>query len=274
MLTASIDTSGLQFVLGGLQNALIGTGGDVSTIIKDESKLLALEIAKHVGPKSKQQKTKSIPKEVGRVFMPKPAINWGAKKQGDGSMIWLDAGPEFLTGIRRERYDIQINSIKSMYQAYLKAPNQTLGKKYSLIGMCGKQHVQEINRIMVKRGVFKEFVAFMIGHIGRMKASFFMTAKKIEPSLVAPQWIEKHITGGKNPKNITDLSGLENLESPSVTFGSNAIGIGKFEGVIQSSVKIREYKVAARLRLVLSGYSKDVAAGIRPRKHAKESHES
>jgi hypothetical protein len=201
-----------------------------------------------------------------------PSKPWPAEKSGEGTMHWLNAGPDFLTGIQSQRYLPQIDNLEAMFHTFLKVPGQNLGKKYATVGMRGKQKVQEINRLMVKRAVFKKFVTFVSNHVGRLKASFVATAKKLQPSTTAPQWIGRHITNGATPKSITDLTGLENIQHPSVTFGSRSPGVTKFQGVVQKAVATRKAKVAARLRLVLAGYAKDNSERRPIRRHAKEAH--
>ncbi len=264
----SIDTSGLEFMMNGLKNALIGTGGDISTLVQDESRLLALECAKRVGPRNREKKAATIPGEIGRVFMPMPAKGFGKAKRGDGNMVWLNSGPQFLTGIRRERYNPNVQSIRDMYRAYMKVPGLSLGKKYVRIGSHGKQAVNEINRIMVKRGLFNEFAAFVKGLLGIMKASWWVTAKKIDPSLVGPQWIERHVA--KNKRAISDMSGLANTDMPTAVFGSSAPGIEKFADEIKFAVKVREKKMEAKLGLILEGYSEDARHGVAIHRHAKK----
>jgi len=266
-----IDTRGLTSLINGLSNALISQGGDCSQVVKDETRLLAAECGKISGPRNRQKKFNSIPKEIGRVFAPLPAKPWGIKKRGHGDMLWLNSGEHFLTGVRRSRVLSESPSMETMFRAFIMADGK-MGKKYSVIGERGKQNVQEINRIMVKRSSFSQFTRFVQSHMGRMKATWFATAKKIEPSTEVPKWIARHIDG--NPKAITDLTGLQNSESPSTVFGSKAIGIGKFRDEINAAVKSRETKVAAKIKLILSGYSKDVAHGIKIRRHGKDAHES
>lgn len=266
----SIDISGLQFLIGGLQNALIGDGADVSNITRDEARLLAIEIAGRVGPRDRAKKVRSIPGEIKTVFVPAPADKKYSSAFGRGDkMVWLNAGPDFLTGIDNENYRPDMNDIVWMERTFVKLKGK-MGNKYKVVGEHGKQHVQKINRIMVKRGVFAKFVLFMISHLGRMKASWYATAKKLDPALVAPGWIARHIPN--NPKAVTQLEGLSNHESPSVTFGSSALGIATQTKNVGAAVRIRKAKVAARLNLVLSGYAQDVKRGMKPRRHAKDYH--
>lgn len=268
VVAQSVDVRDLEFMMNGLRNALIGTGGDISTILKDESRLLAIECAKVSGPRNRQKKSANIPREIGRVFMPMPADGFGKIKIGSGNMVWLNSGPNFLTGIRRERYNPNVQSIQDMYRAYMKAPGLSLGKKYTRIGSHGQQAVSEINRIMVSKRLFNEFASYIKNLLGIMKASWWVTVKKIEPSLVAPQWVERHISNNK--RAISDVSGLSNPESPSVTFGSSSPGIEKFADGVRRAVAIREKKIAAKIELVLSGYSEDARNNIKIHRHAKK----
>ena len=272
VIVQSIDVRGLQFLIGGLQNALIGAGADCQSLVKQEAKLLAIEIASRVGPRDRQKKVRSIPREIGRVFVPAPVESWGKEKTGHGEIMWLNSGPNFLTGIEAKNYN-PTNDLVWMERTFNKL--KTMGNKYSSLGHRGDydsrkggQHVQLLNRIMVKRSSFASFVTRIVSHLGRMKATWYATARKLDPALVAPQWIERHILN--NPKTIAHLGRLSDPQSPSLEFGSSAVGIEQQIDNINRAVMIRRRKVLAHLNLVLSGYAKDVNSGRVPRRRAKQ----
>jgi hypothetical protein len=264
---AQINTSGLNLLMYGIQNALVGQGADCSSVTRNEARLLALEISKRVGPRNKSRKELNVRREVSRVFAPKPREMFSKQKQGHSNMQWLVASPQFLIGIKRDHVFTGESSNEQLFRAFLKAPGLSLGKKYTRIGSHGEQAVYEMNRIMILRGAFNNFVRFVQKRIGIMRASWVADAKKIDPMKPAasPDWVSRHVPG--NRAQIVYLNGLKNLESPSITFGSNAVGIEKFTESIRFAVKVREKKMAARLKLIISGYAKDVAKGIRPGRH-------
>lgn len=270
----SIDTSGLQFVLGGLRNALIGTGGDISTITRDESKLLALGISKVAAPRDRKKTAERIDKSVRSKFMAlseKSDFEDNTGKEGHTGVKWYRCDKDFLFGVARDS-DMRHADPQTVANIYYKA-KKIQGKTRLLLNFKHPrkhQRVAIITKIITSKSVLKKAIAIVQKGIGKLPASWFATAKQLDTSLVAPEWMERHIKGNKTTKSITDATGLANLEHPSITFGSKAVGVTKFDRAIQFAVNLREKKVAARLRLVLSGYSKDVAQGIKVRRHAKQ----
>jgi coproporphyrinogen III oxidase-like Fe-S oxidoreductase len=130
---------------------------------------------------------------------------------------------------------------------------------------------------MVSRSAFKNFANYVISHVGRMKASWVANAIKIAQRKLqgeqysAPEWIARHINGNTTPKSICNLEGLNGKDYQTLTIGSSSIGNSRQVENVQRAVKARERKVSERLKLVLSGYSKDVAKGIRIKRHSHDS---
>ena len=69
MLTTSVDTSGLDHMIDGVKDALIGTGGDITNLAKDESRLLAMQLMKLSQPRSRSELKKKIAENVSRRFV-------------------------------------------------------------------------------------------------------------------------------------------------------------------------------------------------------------
>jgi hypothetical protein len=272
---ATVDTSGLQFLLRGLQNALIGSGGDVSHIVRDESKLLAVEISKRVGPRDRAKTGERIDKSVRSRFaeLGEEQNNFedNPGKEGHAFVKWYRCDENFLFGVARD-LDMRHGDPETLAKAYFdsKTVQGRMRLIFSFHHPRQKQRVAITMKILTSKAVLRQTVAVVKKGIGRLKASWFATAKKIDPSLVGPEWVERHLKNNTTPRAITELGGLQNNESPSVEFGSKAAGAAKFSRVTEFAVKVRKEKVKARLALVLSGYSRDVARGIRVQRHAKD----
>ncbi len=275
----SIDISGLEFMINGLQNALIGTGGDASEIVKDESKLLAKEISNRVGPLDREKTRARIRKSVESKFL---ALGSDENSQfdakggnGNETIKWYRCDSKFLYGAARDS-DMRKASGETLANLYY-ASKTIQGRKRIVVDFNPARPNQKIaitSKIITNKSARNRAVAIVQQAIGKLKASWLATAKSLDSSIVGPQWIERHIKGDRTSKSITDKTSLQNPQSPAVTFGSRAIGVGKFSRLVAFAVKVRTQKVAARIDLVLSGYSKDAAAGIKIRRHAKgTSHE-
>jgi hypothetical protein len=58
--------------------------------------------------------------------------------------------------------------------------------------------------------------------------------------------------------------------NPSITFGARNPGINRLRSSLSNAFKLRATAMTNRMKLIASGYSKDVAAGIRPKAHAAD----
>jgi hypothetical protein len=130
-----------------------------------------------------------------------------------------------------------------------------------------------LRQVLTSAASLKRGIKEIQKSIGKLAASWFATAKTIDPASNAPSWVASHLTmGNQSTKSITDLSGLKKSEFPSVTFGSKARAAGSKKGRVQIefALKVREKKLAYRLKLILSGYSQDVRRGIAVHRHHKK----
>jgi hypothetical protein len=250
-----IDTSGLSRLLLGIRNALIGQGqsGDLNQLLRNETKQLAMEIGRAPNARQKARAEKSIKRDIGSVFLARPAQTLPQEKQGGGDMVWLEAGPNFLIGAS----PLSVLSDENIGNAEKSIYYKLLGKfpqaKYTELGKRGVQHVKRINRVVVGRGVIARLFESIKAKVGKGAASFAETASALGESKI-PSAVRKHFPTNKN---ITQLGGLSNVDNPSVTFGSRAKGVGKMAGRVNRAVKVRGKKMAYRLRLIISGYSAD-----------------
>lgn len=279
MLTATVDTRGLQFLINGLNYALIGTGGDASTIVKDESRLLAVQVSKLAQPKDRKKTGQRIERSVrGRFQELNNAANSMFEdkpdKEGHAGIKWYRSDSRFLWGVARDS-DMRKADPQTVANIYYHA--KTLRGKTRIVlpfkHPRTEQQVVITTRVLTSKSVLRKAIEIVKKGIGRLPASWLASAKQIDSGVTGPQWIERHIHNGTTRRAITDLSQMNMPEKPMVTFGSKAVGVEKFNRQIQFAVKLREKKVAARLNLVLSGYSKDVAQGIKIKRHAHRQNE-
>lgn len=277
MVTATIDTRGLEFMINGLKNALIGTGGDISNLAKDESRLLSMQLMKLSQPQSRPALEGKIEKNVRDRFI---LLDMDLSKSEHGLGVsggtnWYAADKNFLYGSDSKAKDMRRSAGDQIADAFYSS--KVGGGKARLV--YGFKHPHRHQRVAILRRIITSKASLNRGikvvkeSIGKLAASWFATAKTIDSGSNAPQWISKHLTrGSQSSKSITDLTGLSLIESPSVTFGSKAHAVSSKKGMalVRFALQVRQKKVAARLELILSGYSKDVAAGIKVRRHYKK----
>ena len=270
MVSTSIDTSELDRMIGAINNALIGTGGDASEITKDESRLLATQLMKLAQPKDRKALGNKIEANVRSRFAALNEDNAtsdsGLGVSADGTN-WYAADSNFLYGSRdavnmRKASGDEIASV--FYTSVFKGGKARLIYDFTK----SKKKHQKIaitQRIITSKASLARGVRKVKESIGKLAASWFATAKTIDPSASAPNWIADHLHGNKTSKSITDLTGAKDLANPSVTFGSKAHAVSSKKGVqqVQFAMNIRTKKLKHRLELILSGYAEDVRHGIK-----------
>ena len=289
MLTNTIDSSGLNTALNGVKDALIGTGGDATEVVKDESRLFAMQMMKLSQPQDKKKLEGKIEKSVTERFFSfenseamnedwKAGVSSSSKwsgRQSSSGVEWFGATRNFLFGYDNGVRDMRKADGQAMANAYytsaMKSGRANIIREFKWPR--NQQRVAIVKKILTSPASLKRGVKVVQESIGKLSASWLASARQIDKTKSkAPAWIERHLRNGdKSSKSITDLSQANKSESPSVTVGSKARGASSEKGLgkVQFALKVRATKLQARLNLILSGYSQDVANGIKARRHAK-----
>lgn len=250
---------------------------DEKEFLVDETARLAEECARQLSYRSAHKKG-SLDKDIRKVFSPRPKRMLPiANQMGSHGMRWLSAGINELQGVKEYRYhdtDTAADMARLFYKSKLPEERR---KDLGIHGHSGKwnfrenkaygiQRVYELQRIVVRRGVYQEFRRDLQARYGRLEASFALTAKKLRGSgAKVKAYISRHLNGEALP-NITDLSRLGLKGNPSISFGSFAPGVEGFEYEIQRAVDFRVDKMERRHALILNDYVKDVNASRVPRR--------
>lgn len=275
--TCKIDTTIFKSMIAALREIVPQDAGD---FLRDETARLSEEVAKQISRRTPKNKG-GLNKDIRSVFAPRPKNLLPLDAQhGTKGMRWLAAGPNYLTGVKEYRYH-DTDTAQDMLKLFYKSKGHLPVDRYRDLGerktghwdfkaRTGRnQHVSELQRVVVKRGVYKQFQAMLAARYGRLEASFALTAKILRGgSAKVKAYIARHLNGEKLP-NITELSGLGNKPSPSLQFGSYAPGVEGFEDEIQTAVNIRVDKMVRRAELIMNDYAKDISANLNPRRAAK-----
>ena len=263
--TVDIDMTKFSAAMDGLRAAFLdgGMDSDAAQIVQSETKLLSMEIAGQMPPKRKSKLESAIARDIRMTFyaMPREPLK-GDQRHGE-DMEWILPGPQFLYGVKKENLRLRMSE-QGMREAHYKG--EFPRERTKVLGSRGKQKVYEIQRIVTTRARIKKLNRKISSSYGRLKASFAQAAQQLGHMRI-PKWMSKHFP---SPKAIVDVSGLTDGSTPVVTFGSRAPGVTAFGDIVRTAIAVRVKKMLTRTKLVLSGYNKDIAAGMRPRKRAKE----
>lgn len=260
-----VETQRLNATLEGLHDALIGSGkpGDAREVVADESRRLAEQIARFMPPQTRAIGEKSVEREVKSLFSaadPEMIDTIGSmfgiknveahitsRQTGEPLRIqWDEIDPE---GARMKERHYQERGKSRLLRIKERKPD---GKSWKA-------------RVVVPHKARADYVKEMQSRVGRLKASFAEVARQLGTTRIGG-WIARHIP---TPKSIFNGAGLANLSKPSVTFGSTARGVSRFTDFIRSAMRARSSAISRRIKLITSGYAKDVARGIRAQTRAR-----
>ncbi len=121
------------------------------------------------------------------------------------------------------------------------------------------------SRIVVTAGTRAAYVKEAQSHVGRWKAKWALAAVRLGWDK-CPGWISRHF----GQDGAVFSADLKNPGEPFILFGCIGPNARKNIDSIKAAVQTRTKAMALRAQLVCSAYAKDVAAGMKPKPHAKE----
>lgn len=266
----SVGTSGLTQLVRQLREALIGSGqkGDLTEIVKDETRRLAMECGKSPTVKQRHRLETSIKRDIGTVFLAMPSKPLPASHRHGKDLEWLIAGPNFLIGARKNQVLVGNSNLAAqagggIKQLLYKLRGQLPKAKYDDVGKRGRQVVRIPNRVVIAKSAMTKLFNDLRKRVGIRDASFVETAQKLGEKSIKSAAM-RHIP---TKKNITQLAGLQDAANPSITFGSNAKGVGGLGKKVRNAVEVRKRMIQARIKLILRGYASSNNSGGHIKKH-------
>lgn len=278
MITCTIDKLRFDEMFLELQKVV---PQDAVAFVRDETARLAEECATQL---SQRRGGKKLSTDVGKVFskLPTNAFTDPGKINGHG-MKWLSAGDHWLYGVRPLRYHVE-DSVEDMRNLFYKSKGMFPVERRIELGTRGgylieernlkgryvtrrrnHQTVYEVQRLVVKRGVYNDFIRLLKSHIGRLEASFAQTAQLLRGRAKVKAYVSRHFP---SRTNIHNESGLSNTGAPGMTFGSFAPGVDGFEEYIDTALAVRVTKMEQRWNLIVGGYCKEMSMSLPPKRMA------
>lgn len=264
--TLEIDTSRLQDVMFGLQEALgdAGNPADLSDIVRDETRRLIVEIVKDTPPQTKEIGEAAVTRDINSLFSgAEPGlIDTVGDEHGLSNIDTYVLSNGRKLHLQWDRIDPLGDKMQQIHNA----------SRNSRGGVGRRKEVRDAwgARVVVPNESKDAYLKKILSHVGRWKASWASTAMALGVQNVVG-WIKRHINGKDSRSGFHNTDGLMNGSFPVVTFGSRAPGVGRQAGVINSAVRIRSEAVLKRTKLIVSGYAKDIAQGMRIQRKAARS---
>lgn len=244
--------------IAALHDAFIGTGnpGDAATVTHSESRLLCKQVMNltptpGLGQDAKKRGEDRVKSDLMKLFTPIDAefLNMVGSEFGlTGIDTWLThpSGKHFE--LQWDRLDPSGNGMAAFHRANQDRRGRTTRRKKAVKGKWKAAYVVS----------FQDFGAYL----KRIQARVGWRKSAWAKHLIAlggkvPKWIERHVATQPSQTTI----GLEG-NYPVVRMVSRAPGITDDERIVESAMRIRSKAMARRVKLILSGYAKDVKAGM------------
>lgn len=253
---ATIDLSGFNQLLTKLDGVFVAYGDETifPKTIKHQAGLLAMEVSKQLGPKTKERGDKKIEFEQQQTYAEvTPTKFEGSRKGIKGPLQWMFGVKklDYLVGIEPKNDLAGFNT-----QDLMRGKKADRGVKWMEVGLLGKQRLMRLNRGIVDRGMIKKIVALKSKRVGRMRATFAYAAKMCGISKVQG-WVSRHFDDvSSDGAAIFDQSNLNRKPNPEIAFGGRAPGLHQFAPMIEKAVKVRSAKLADRIALIVREISK------------------
>lgn len=255
-IVSTIDSRRFNDNLNALQEALLGSGqmGDAATVIQDAARLLIKQALKFTPPvkqsagSDRKQGEAAVARDIRRAMRVPMADEWKNERV-----------KKLIEANDREGFQAFIKNVPKLKSWKVEAFSPSLHRR----ARKSRGRVQGSQRVFVMEAAkVAQYISTVQRRVGYMRSGWLLSAQVAALSVKTP-WIKRH----SSTKGV-GISQLANRLTPSITIGNRTPGIGTIRHAFQSAVNVRFQAMRRRIKLILSGYSKDLAANMRPRKSA------
>lgn len=256
-----VDTSRLTALCAELGEALTaqGSNGDCTVIMLQETRKLLAQIVRFIPPKTQAIGNAAVKRELKSLFSEASTDlidSVGSARGVENIDTFIGSKDKKSLRLRWDRLDPLGDRMKQNHRSYLnkrgnipKAPRSGPGEWRA--------------RVVVPQGALAPYIASVQRRVGRAKASWAQVGLQIGVQGV-PGYIRRHFP---SPHAI-DIVNLSDGAFPQITFGSRSPGVSRESAKISDAVRVRCEAIMKRIKLITSGYSQDVAKGMRIRSRA------
>jgi hypothetical protein len=244
-LEMTLDSRKWNQQVAALASAL---GKDGPVILRDETRLFIKQAARFTPPKNRKQGQDAVQRDVKRAAQPLEREFFTAD--------WIRA--------LVDKYQGQWDKIEAALKktAFGKWRFEKFSKRLHTGARDSRGRVNRSQRTFAfPTQEILAYVKRVKAHVGLLKSGWWPAYRQLGGKM--PSWITRHT---RAPGRIVDLSANPNIAT--ITVENHGRGIGQTRHFVQGALNSRAVSIARRIRLILSGYSKEVAAGMRPRRKA------
>lgn len=234
--------------------------------VRLQAGILARELAEGAAPASRQALERSIEKDVKKVYAPAPRQMLPlAHRQGKG-FVWLMASPSVVVGVRNLDYHLE-DSVDDMSRLFHKtnprgSRYEQMGARRETVGgavqrVAKGRHAQKVvrlNRIVVKRGVYSQFLTRLKKRAGILGGSWAVAWPVLQPKGAKPPAYKfRHVQDGSARGTYIDGLGIPgHAQFSLVNRATGCTGEKQIE-MVRGKLRYRAIAMAADLKNLLRG---------------------
>lgn len=192
-----------------------------AAVVKMQAGLLSRELAEGAAPRSRQALERAIDRDIGRVYAPAPTRMIPlAHRQGKG-FVWIAASLQAVVGVKPYDYHLE-DSVEDLQRLFHKTNPR--GNRYVPLGARretmsnrimrtargrGSQKAVQLNRIVVRRGVFQAFSRDLKNRGGILGGSWVIAWPALQPKgRKPPAYKFRHVEDGTARGTYVDGLGI------------------------------------------------------------------
>jgi hypothetical protein len=114
------------------------------------------------------------------------------------------------------------------------------------------------NVFVLEKKKLNAYIKSIQARVGYMRAGWVPAYKSLGG--IVKEWIARHTR--PNGFVVSNLTG----EKPSIVIGNTTPGISQVRRIVESALRTRSVSMRRKIKLIISGYSADVKAGLKPKR--------
>ncbi len=258
IVTVDIDTTKFQAAIEAVANALVGDGKDVQNLLVDEHRRLTRTIVNFTAPTpasgARQIGELAVKKDLySLISEAKPElINQIEAKYGLQNIDTYTASPGGKVHVMWDNLSPSGSNLAELHNRYRSPATGRPQRRKSVTG-------EWRSRIVVGKGMREPYVKLVQSHVGRWKAKWAFAAAQLGDKY--PAWISRHFSHVANKAHFAVNLGSKNVSA--IAFGGRGPNFARDKAKIKGALDFRIKTMMKRVALIVSGYNKQQAAGMR-----------